>query len=193
MGRIVLSMQVSLDGFTEGPQGEFDWPIIEEEILEYFNDEMGAVDSFLYGRRVYEGMTAFWPTADENSAITSPQMQEYARIWRPKPKVVFSDTLERADWDTRVVRSEQLEATAAELRAEPDATHLLYGGADLAATFQRLDLLDEYWLFVQPVLLGGGTRFFSALDARQALVLVEHRTFFGGVMHLRYRRPGSRG
>lgn len=190
MGKIIFSMQLSLDGYIEGPNGEFDWPIVEAELLDYFNDEIADVDTFLYGRKVYDGMAAFWPTADTNPVSNAP-MQEYARIWRPMPKIVFSRTLERADWSTRIV-ADDLPGAVAELRAQPDTTHLLYGGADVTATFMAHDLIDEYWLFIHPVFLGGGTRLFGPLEHRQDLTLTETRTFSSAVVHARYRRDGNR-
>lgn len=186
MGTVTLSMQVSLDGRIAGPNGEFDWPIVGDELLGSFNDEIRDAESFLYGRRMFEEMVEFWPTGDTNPVAT-PQMAEYARIWRPKPKVVFSDTLAAADWNTRIVRGDDLAATMAALRAPGGGRHVLYGGADLAAALMAHDLIDEYWLYVHPVVLGGGRRLFGDLEHRLGLDLIQSREFPGGVTHLRYR------
>lgn len=186
MGAVILSMQLSLDGRIAGPNGEFDWPVVGEELLGYFNDEMRDVDTFLYGRRMYEEMAEFWPTGDTNPVATAA-MADYARIWRPMPKIVFSDTLDDAEWNTRIVRGDGLPETLSALRARPDSRHLLYGGANLAAALMARDLIDEYWLFVHPVVLGGGPRLFGDLERRLQLELTESRRFPDAVVHLRYR------
>lgn len=184
MGTVILSMQVSLDGRIAGPNGEFDWPVVGEEMLGYFNDEARDADTFVYGRRMYLEMAEFWPTGDTNPYATT-QMAEYARIWRPTQKIVFSDSLERADWNTRIVRRADVPAVMAELRTH--GKHLFHGGAETAATLMADDLIDEYWLFVHPVVLGGGPRLFGDLGRRLQLELADSRTFPGGASYLRYR------
>jgi dihydrofolate reductase len=108
------------------------------------------VDTFLDGPRMYEGMAAFWPTADDDPE-SSPQNVEYAQLVRPMPKLVFYNTLEHPGCSTTVVAGDRLADTVAELRARPGTRHLLYGGANLAATFMRRDFIGEYWLFINPV------------------------------------------
>jgi dihydrofolate reductase len=186
MGNVTLWMQMSLDGYAAGPNGEFDWPVVGDEVHQYFNEQLAEVDSFLYGRRVYEGMASFWPIAHTIPSST-PRHLEYAEIWKPMPKVVFSRTLDTADWNTRVV-SQNVAAEVATLKEQPDSTHVLFGGADVVSTFIREDLVDEYRLFVHPVVLGGGTSVFPDVDARAALTLVESRVFDDAVVALHYRR-----
>jgi dihydrofolate reductase len=153
--------------------------MVGPEVHQYFNDQAREVDTFLYRRRTYEGIAEFWPTAERDPDST-PEVIEYAKLARPKPKLVFSNTLESAGWNTE---------TVAGLRARPGTKHLPYASADLAATFMRLDLIDEYWLLVNPVALGGGTLLFGQLDAPVELSLVEARTFEGAIVLLRYTRP----
>jgi dihydrofolate reductase len=184
MGNVTLWMQISLDGRTHGPHGELDWPIVEPELHQYFNDELRTASTFLYGRKVYEGMAAFWPTADQDP-VGSPRLAEYAQIWKPMPKLVFSRTLEQANWNARVV-SENIADEVAQLKRS-HGNHLLFGGADIASTFIRLGLVDDYRLFVHPVVLGAGTRLFGDLDERVQLELVASRTFDGAVVHAHYR------
>ena len=191
MGTVSLWMQMSLDGFMQGPNGELDWPVVEEEVHQYFNAELGAVDTFLYGRKVYEGMAAFWPIAHTIPSST-PRHLEYAEIWKPMPKIVFSRTLGNVEWNTRVV-GEDVAGEVAKLNARPDTRHVLFGGADIASTFVTLDLVDEFRLFVHPVVLGGGTPLFPAHQERVNLTLVQARTFDSAVVHLRYRRAAGRG
>ena len=186
MRKVILWMQRSVDGYIEGPNRAFDWPIVREELHKYLNDQARALDTFLYGRRVYELMASFWPTADRNPSSTE-QTVEFSRIWKPMPKIVFSRTLEHAEWNTRVVR-ENVGEEIARLKGQPGKDMALFGGADIAATFMRLGLIDEYRLFVHPVVLGGGTPLFGELDNRINLRLVEARTFAPGVVLLRYQR-----
>ena len=186
MRKVILWMQRSVDGYIEGPNRAFDWPIVREELHKYFNDQARALGTFLYGRRVYELMASFWPTADRNPSSTE-QTVEFSRIWKPMPKIVFSRTLEHAEWNTRVVR-ENVGEEIARLKEQPGKDMALFGGADIAATFMRLGLIDEYRLFVHPVVLGGRTPLFGELDNRINLRLVEARTFAPGVVLLRYQR-----
>jgi dihydrofolate reductase len=186
--RIVLMISVSLDGFFEGPGGDLGWHLVDDEVHTEFNEVLGAMSAFLDGRVTYELMAEFWPTADRDPGSTSP-MAEFARIWRDMPKIVFSRTLERADWNATVVRDVVPEEIR-RLKAQPGGD-MAVGGADLADTFRRHDLIDEYRLYVHPVLLGQGRRLFAPADAPAALRLVETRTFGNGVVLLRHERAGQ--
>jgi len=182
--KVIYSIMVSLDGFIEGPNRELDWVIVDEELHTYINDQQRAIGMFLYGRRTYEVMVDYWPTADTNPS--NPEyILEFARIWKNMPKIVFSRTLEQAEGNTRVVR-ENIAEEIAKLKAQP-GKDLELGGADIASTFMQLGLIDEFCLFVQPVVLGGGTPLFRALDKTINLRLVETRTFGSGVVYLRYQ------
>ena len=101
--KIILMMSVSIDGFIEGPNREIDWHMVDDELHSHFNEQLRAMGAFLDGRVMYELMASFWPTADADPSSTPP-MVEFARIWRDMPKFVFSRTLERADWNTTIVR-----------------------------------------------------------------------------------------
>ncbi len=185
MRKVILWMSVSLDGFFEGPNHENDWGMVDDELHSHFNEELAAMGAFLMGRVTYELMAGFWPTADSDPASTPP-MVEFARIWRDMPKVVYSRTLERADRNTTVVR-EVVPEEVMVLKAEPGG-YMTVGGADLAATFRRHDLIDGYRLYVHPVLIGRGKPLFGPSDVQTPLRLVETRTFGNGVVLLRYER-----
>ena len=185
MRKVILLMSVSLDGFIEGPGREIDWHLVDDELHSHLNEQLREMGAFLSGRVTYELMAGFWPTADEDPASTPP-MVEFARIWRDMPKIVFSRTLERAGWNTTVVR-EVVPEEVRELTAQPGGD-LALGGADLAAAFMRHDLVDEYRLYVHPVVIGQGKPLFPP-DARVSLRLAETRTFGNGVVLLRYQRP----
>jgi dihydrofolate reductase len=186
MRRIVLGMSVSLDGFIEGPDHDISWHLVDDELHDDFNQRLGAMGAFLNGRVTYELMAEFWPTADQDPSSTKP-MVEFARIWRDMPKIVYSRTLEHADWNSTVVR-EVLPEEVRELKAQPGGD-LALGGPDLADTFRRLDLIDEYRIYVHPVLIGRGTPLFKDSDARTELRLAETKRFGNGVALLRYERP----
>jgi dihydrofolate reductase len=185
MRKVILMMSVSLDGFFEGPDHELDWQVIDDELHTHFNEELAAMSAFLDGRVTYELMAAYWPTADADPSASRP-MAEFARIWRDMPKVVYSRTLQTAGWNTSVVRDVVREQVL-ELKARPGGDMVL-GGANLAATFMRHDLVDEYRLYVHPVVLGRGRPLFPESEARIGLRLAETRTFRSGVVLLRYVR-----
>ena len=183
MRKVILWMQQTVDGYMEGPDGEFDWPIVLPEMNAYFNEKARGLGGFLYGRRVFEMMAGFWPTADVNP--DTPETAEYATIWRPMPKYVFSKTLTSAEWNTTVLRDVD-EVSA--LKAQDGDDLALFGGADIAAAFMRRDLIDEYHLFTHPVVLGRGKPLFSPLEQRLPVRLVEAQTFEPGVVLLRHER-----
>jgi dihydrofolate reductase len=123
MRKIILMMSVSLDGFMEGPDRQIDWHMVDDELHSYFNEQLAAMGGFLSGRVTHELMAEFWPTADADPANAGP-MAEFARIWRDMPKIVYSRTLERADWNTTIVRDVVVEEVQA-LKAQPggDLSH----------------------------------------------------------------------
>ncbi|SCL33447.1 Dihydrofolate reductase [Micromonospora rhizosphaerae] len=182
MRKIIVWMSVSLDGFFEGPNHELDWQKVDDELHQHFNDELSRMSAFLDGRRTYELMAGFWPTADQDPGSSAPT-REFAGIWRDMPKLVYSRTLERADWNSTIVREVVPEQVLA-LKAAP-GSDMVIGGADLAATFRRLDLIDEYRIYLHPVVIGRGKPLFPS-DTRLDLRLVESRAFGNGVVMLRY-------
>ncbi len=180
MGSLTLWMQVSLDGYASGPDDAFDWPVVGPQLHQYFVDELRDSAAFLYGRRVYEEMAAFWPTAVDDA---NRLHREYARIWVPMRKYVLSSTLDDADWNSTVIGVGDVAA----VKAATDGTIVMFGGATAAAEVIRAGLVDDYRLFVHPVLLGGGARLLPALDERAHLDLVGSRTFDEAVVHVHHR------
>ncbi len=189
MRKIVLALSVSLDGFFEGPDGSLDWHLVDDELHGHFNAELAQMGAFLDGRRTYRMMADFWPTADRDPASSAP-MVDFARIWRGMPKVVYSRTLESAGWNTTIVREVVVEDVLA-LKASASGD-LALGGANLASTFRRLNLIDEYRLYVHPVLLGRGRPLFGPEERKTNLDLVETRTFGNGVVLLRHQVDNPR-
>ncbi len=137
------------------------------------------------GRVMHQNMAAFWPTADQDPAAPAP-IREYARIWRDMPKFVFSRTLQHVDWNSTLVR-DVVPADIRALKAQPGGD-LSIGGADLAASFMRHDLIDEFRIYVHPVIVGRGRTPFPP-DLHLPLRLVETHAFGNGVTLLHYLRP----
>jgi dihydrofolate reductase len=189
MRKIIWMMSVSLDGFMEGPDHELDWQMVDDELHRHFNEELATMGAFLDGRVTYRLMAGYWPTADMDPSSTGPVI-EFARIWRDMPKIVYSTTLTHGDWNTTVVRAVVAEEVMA-LKAAPGGD-LVVGGADLAAAFMRHDLIDEYRLYVHPIVIGRGKPMFKPSNAKIELRLAETRTFGNGVVLLRYERPRLR-
>jgi dihydrofolate reductase len=181
---VIYSMGVSLDGFIAGPNGEIDWGAPDEELHRFHNQQVGEIGAHLCGRRLYEVMT-YWETADENPAAADYEL-EFARIWKNLPKIVFSKTLEKVEGNYRLVRDGVAEEVA-RLNEQP-GKDVAVGGAGLASTLIKLGLVDDYRLFISPVVLGGGTPYFPALEERIDLELVETQTFGSRVVYVRYRR-----
>ena len=184
MRNLIYSMGVSLDGFIAGPGGDIAWSAPDEELHLFHNQQARELGAHLCGRRLYEVMV-YWETADENPSAAEYEL-EFARIWKKLPKIVFSKTLETVEGNARLA-TDGVADEVAKLKEEP-GKDLAVGGAGLASTCIKLDLVDDYRLFVSPVVLGRGTPFFPALEERINLELVETRTFGSRVVYLRYRR-----
>ena len=178
-------MSVSLDGFIEGPNRELDWHMVDDELHSHFNEVLRTAGAFLYGRVNFELMAGFWPTADADPSSTGP-MVEFAQIWRDTPKIVYSKTLQRAGWNTTVVRDVVPEEVT-RLKVQPGGD-LSLGGADLAASFMRLGLIDEYRIYVHPIVIGTGKPLFPRSGPSVNLRLLETRAFGNGVLLLHYRK-----
>jgi dihydrofolate reductase len=183
MRKVIYSMGVSLDGFIAGPRGEIDWSAPDEELHRFHNEQTRELGVHICGRRLYEEMT-FWETADQNPSASEYEL-DFARLWQALPKLVFSTTLEAVEGNATLARDGIAEEVA-RLREQP-GKDLAVGGAGLASAFIALGLVDDFRLFVSPVVLGAGTPFFPGLE-RIDLELVETRTFGSRVVYLRYRR-----
>jgi dihydrofolate reductase len=184
MRKLIYSMTVSLDGFVAGPGGEIDWSAPDEELHRFHNEQVRELGAHLLGRRLYEVMT-YWETADQEPSLADYAL-EFARIWNDLPKIVFSKTLENVVGNARLVRDDAAQEVAR--LKEQAGKDLAVGGAGLASSLMKVGLIDEYRLFVSPIVLGDGTPFFPPLASRINLELVETRTFGSRVVYLRYRQ-----
>src|SRR4051812_1654565 len=183
MGKLIYLMNVSLDGFAETPDHGLDWATVDDELHTWFNDHARQMDASLYGRRLYEVMAAYWPTAESDPEATGP-MLEFARIWNATPRVVFPNTLESVDFNSRLATGDIVEELA-KLRAEVDGD-IEVGGPTLAAQFIERGLVDEYRLIVHPVVLGDGLPYFPRLDRPLGLRLVGTQTPSSRAGYLRF-------
>ena len=183
MRKIMLMSSVSLDGFFEGPDRDISWHVVNEELSRYLNEEFRTMGAFMFGRVTYELMADVWPTAYRNPDLSESQI-DFARIWLDMPKFLFSRIVTQADWNTTVIHDVVPEQIA-ELKAQPGGDIVL-SGANLAASFMRQGLIDEFQILVHPVVLGQGRRLFEVPDLRLKLNLEGTRTFTNGVVWLRY-------
>jgi dihydrofolate reductase len=186
--RLIWMVSVSVDGYMEGPNREIDWHMVDDELHRHLNGWLAGAGGFLEGRVTYELMAEFWPTADLDPDAT-PTIVEFAQIWRDMPKVVYSRTLDRADWNATVAH-EVVPTEVLALKAQAGGD-LVLGGSDLATEFARHDLIDEYRLYVHPVVIGRGTQMLRPSDAKVPLQLAETHAFGNGVVMLRYERRPS--
>jgi dihydrofolate reductase len=184
MRKVIYSTGASLDGFIADRDGQLDWGVPGDELMRFHNEQTREISAMVCGRKLYETML-YWETPDH--ARWSPLEFEFARIWTAIPKVVFSTTLASVQGNARLADGD-VAGEIAKLKAEPGEGVVSVGGAGLAAALIERDLIDEYRLFLSPVLLGGGTAFFPPLDKRMALELIETRTFDSRVVYSRYRR-----
>lgn len=183
MRKLIYSMSASLDGYIAAPGDNIDWSEPSDEVHWWFNDRARTLGMSLYGRRIWELMSAHWPTADEQPNAT-PVTIDFAKTWRAVPKVVFSKTVTEVDWNARIHRGDAVEEIT-RLKTE-DGGDMEIAGATLAGTAMRAGLIDEYEVMFRPILLGAGKPFFSSLDNWVNLRLLGTQTFTGDAVLLRY-------
>lgn len=182
---LLYAMQVSLDGYMEAPGHDIGWTRPDPEVHAYMNDMERAGRLSLYGRRLYELMESYWPTADE-APDAAREIADYARLWRESAKLVFSRTLRTVTGNARLVSGDAAEEVARIKRETDGLIHV--GGAQLAASLLRAGLVDELEVLIYPIVLGAGTPLLPELADRVALEHVATRTFAAsGVVSVRYR------
>jgi dihydrofolate reductase len=182
MAKLIYSAITSLDGYVADEDGSFDWAVPDEEVHTFINDLERPVGTYLYGRRLYEVMVA-WETI--GLADQPPFMRDFAEIWRAADKIVYSKTLETVSGArTRIERD--LDPEAVRQMKAPARRDISVGGPDLAAQAIKAGLVDEFHLFLAPIVVGGGKRSLPN-DVRLKLELLDERRFGNGMVHVRYR------
>ena len=184
MAKLIYNAISSLDGYIEDADGRFDWAAPDDEVHAFVNDLARPVGTHLLGRRMYETMVVWEELPD--LAAQPPAMQDFAEIWQAAEKIVFSKTLQTPSSDsTRIERELDPEAVR-RLKARADRD-LMIGGSELAAQAIEAGLVDEYQLFLVPVIVGGGKRSLPDGNVRVTLELLDERRFRDGTVYLRYR------
>jgi len=183
MAKLIYSAITSLDGYVADENGNFDWAAPDEEVHRFVNDLERPIGTYLYGRRIYETMV-YWETA-HTLPDQPPFIQDFAGIWQAADKIVYSKTLETlSSARTRIERGFDPEAVR-QLKATA-GRDISVGGADLAAQAINAGLVDEYHLFLTPIIVGGGKQSLPD-NVRLELELLDERRFGNGMVHLHYR------
>ena len=186
--RILRSlMHVSLDGFCGGPKGEMNWITLGSEIFADVHGMIEGTGAAVYGRNTYGMMRGYWPTV-LSEAGADPGQRRHAEWVERIPKHTFSRTLKSHDWNNVHLHGEAGEMEA--LKAGEGAPLLIFGSPTLTHSFMAMDAIDEYWLYLNPILMGAGIALFAG-QKRQGLKLLESKTFPGGVVRLHYAKDGK--
>jgi dihydrofolate reductase len=182
MKKVICRMSVSLDGYIEGPNREIDWHVLDEELNAYVVEMLEASDVLILGRKTYELMAGYWPTAEgDDSSVRS-----FKDLMNGKPKLVFSRTLKKVEWQNSRLAIRTLSEEVTRLKQTPGDGLICVGGSDLAASFLEEGLLDELWVLVTPVLIGGGKTLVDGIKKRHPLTLLSTRAFKSGNVALTY-------
>jgi dihydrofolate reductase len=184
MRNVLVSEAVTLDGYFAGPNGEIDWHVVDDEFNAQAAELLDSVDTLLFGRVTYQLMAAYWPTP---AALTDDPI--IAAKMNALQKVVFSRTLKAADWNNSRLASKDLHAEITTLKQQPGKDMVIFGSGSLVSQLTTMGLLDEYRLFIHPVVLGAGKPLWGNLQDRLGLKLIGTRAFGSGNVLLTYRRP----
>jgi dihydrofolate reductase len=187
MRKVVLFMNVSLDGFVAGPKGEMDWIHADEEMFDYAGDQTDEADTALYGRVTYQMMESYWPAAGDQPKATKHDKHHSA--WYNKvTKFVISRTMQGADLPKLKIISDNIPKEIMKLKETTGENILMFGSPSIAHLLMAENMIDDYWLFVNPILLGEGIPLFKEIRDRIKLKLVEIHTFSSGVVCIHYEK-----
>ncbi len=187
MGKLILFMHVSLDGFGAGIDGQMDWIHVDEEIFDYGAERMYATDTALYGRKTYELMESYWPTAADQPDATKHDI-EHSKWYKHAKKVVLSKTMKEENLiNTRVIRGNLVDEIN-KVKQSTEKELLLFGSPTAGHALMAANLIDGYWLNINPVLLGNGIPVFKDIRIKTDLSLVTSKVFSSGVVCLDYTR-----
>jgi dihydrofolate reductase len=183
MRKLIASPFVTLDGFMSGSHGELEWnePYFDDEMGSYINEQFAALDTLLFGRATYQWFANYWPNQGVNDDPA------FAEKMNAVPKIVFSKTLEQAEWNNSRIVKENISEEIARLKQQPGKNLVIDGSPTLIHSFTKLGLIDEYRLRLHPVVLGSGVPLFKNLSETKNLKLVESRVFRSGVVILHYQ------
>lgn len=185
MRKLVLFMHTSLDGLTTNSKGEISWIQTEEEMFDSAGQRAQEADTALYGRGTYEIMENYWPTAADKPDATKHDI-EHAEWYNHVDKIVVSKTLKAADHTKIRIISDDLATEIRKLKKEPGKNIIMFGSPTLAYSLIKENLIDDYWLFVNPILLGQGIPLFKEMKNEVKLKLMSSKPFASGVICLHY-------
>jgi dihydrofolate reductase len=185
MRKIVLFMHVSLDGFVAGLKGEMDWIHVDEEIFDYAAERTNQADAALYGRNTFQMMESYWPTAGDNPNA-SKHDKEHSAWYKQVQKIVLSKTLSSDGLKKTTVISDNIQSQINQLKQKEGKEIVIFGSPGAAHSLMKLDLIDDYWLFINPVLLGEGIPLFKNIERIKKLQLRKSHSFSSGVVCLHY-------
>lgn len=178
-------MHISLDGFVAGPNGEMDWIKVDEEIFDYVGKRIGKGDTALYGRVTYQMMENYWPTAADKPNATKHDI-EHSKWYSNIHKIVLSKTLKEAELTNTTIISDNLSERINEIKEQAGKEILLFGSPSATHSLIQLNLIDGYWLFVNPIILGQGIPLFADIKDKVNLKLLNTHQFTSGVTELNY-------
>ncbi|MCK8490872.1 dihydrofolate reductase family protein [Spirosoma sp. RP8] len=184
MRKVKLQMQLSLDGFVAGPNGEMDWLVWnwDDTLNQYVTDLTESVDCILLGRNLAQGFIPAWASRAQNPETADAGTHKMNDL----PKVVFSKTLDTVEWTNVTLANGDITEEVNQLKQLPGKDLILYGGAELASSFIQRGLIDEYHLFINPTALGSGMTIFKKLTDRLSLRLIKSQSFSCGIVALHY-------
>ncbi|TWR23960.1 dihydrofolate reductase [Mucilaginibacter achroorhodeus] len=184
MKKVKLQMQLSVDGFVAGPNGEMDWLTWnwDDELKNYVGELTASIDTIIMGRKLAEGFIPVW-----KERLADPQMAEFARTMVETPKHVFTKTLDDSPWEFTELATGDFAEEVNKIKSGEGKDIIVYGGAGFVSSLIKHNLIDEYHLFINPEAIGKGMAIFSSIEDRLSLTLEEARQFDCGVTVLRYR------
>ena len=187
MRKLVFFMHSSLDGFVAGPNGEMNWITVNDEIFDFVATMTEQVDTALYGRVTYQMMEAYWPTAGEKPGATKHD-REHSAWYKKVARVVLSKTLNETGLLNTKVIADNLAENINKIKQQPGKNIMIFGSPRASYSLLNLGLVDEFWIFVNPILLGQGIPLFKDVPEIIKLRLLETKTFTTGVVALHYRK-----
>jgi dihydrofolate reductase len=190
MRKLISFMHISLDGFVAGPNGEMDWIKVDEEIFDYVGKRISEGDTALYGRVTYEMMENYWPTAGDEPGASKHDI-EHSKWYNKVYKVVLSKTMKDTSLTNTKIISDNLSNEINEIKQQGDKEILLFGSPTATHSLIQQNLIDGFWLFFNPVILGQGIPLFTGIKDKIKLKLLNTHQFACGVTELNYtvKRP----
>ncbi len=182
MRKVIVSNMVTVDGLFAGPNGEIDWHVVDDEFFRFAVKQLNEVDTLLFGRLTYEGMASYWTTeqALKDDPVITGYMNDLA-------KIVFSRTLDRADWKNTTLLKGDLAEEIRRLKQQPGKDMVIFGSGEIVSALTQIGLIDEYRMFIVPVILGSGKPLFTGLNHGVPLKLIQATPYPSGTLFLTYQ------